>query len=222
MSWQSRVNALFFNASKFSVDDALAWARKHGLQATRDRVKKRSGRIVIHTGGEMRDEHEYRTVNLSQGVKARIEIVGGGAVGKYRDAPNTTFYVPPQGGGGSPTHNVAPLPDFNEIFNHKVDDPEQKKREQEQASIRRRQLASHSKEKFGFHGVAAPEPVLAYEPEHYPLVVRGSSGQNRDREDGNPNEKPQPRAPRFVVSGTHRRNAERETANGPVPTKRMR
>lgn len=204
---QSRINALFFDPRKFTVEEAKEWARKHSLPC--NDVSKHPKRIVVHCG-EMRDEHEYRETMLDDGVRARVEIVGGGApvVGRA----DQRYYVPPA--GASPGHNVAPLPDFNAIFNHRADDPEQQEREAEQRSVRRRQLASHAKEKFGFLGVAAPEPVLAYEPEHYPLIVRGSSGQERDSE--NPNENPQPRAPRMVIGPEHRRIPQRTTANGPV------
>lgn len=89
-----------------------------------------------------------------------------------------------KGAGAAPMLNIAPLPDFNDIFYH-PENPENKKRELDAARGQREALADRNRKKFGLHGAPSPEPILRYAPEDHVLVVRATARPKLENENAN-------------------------------------
>lgn len=67
--------------------------------------------------------------------------------------------------GAAPVWETPAMPDFQYIY-HQPESDERRKREAEQAAIRRRAGALRNRGVFGFHGTALPlSPELRYDPD---------------------------------------------------------
>ncbi len=156
--FKTRISALRFER-RYSPKQMLAYAQEHGLAVNSSVVK---GSLIEFTA--LNDEHEYRWIAFGDGVRARIEIVGGGAmVGRMTMTSN--------GGGAAPAHDVPPLPDYQAIYMT----PESEAREgaEREMDVNRRYATNaQAMKRFGQHGVSPPEPVLKYETEHYTAIIR--------------------------------------------------
>lgn len=178
----SRIQTLIFDKRKFDRASARAWAQKHDFKASKVDETEDSLRVRQR---DPEDGKKYRTIKLTGGVKAVVEILPRALVGKM------TYDGGAAGGGATPVLRDTALPDFKTIyFQPKSKEAEEQDREVQET--RRQSLALQNSGRFGLYGETSTQPSLRYEAEAYPAIVRGKQD-------------PERKAPKLVIRGTNPR-----------------